>query len=113
MHVMACVYCGGAFHGDQAGSLNRFSTQRVEKHFKDTKQDPKSAPWMYVRYFFIFSTVIVCWALTLATDSLATQILLALPMGFACALVCYDGTAGTAVHAVRQRLLPGLLFPPA
>lgn len=75
--------------------------QRVEKHFKDTKQDPKSAPWMYVRYFFIFSTVIVCWALSLATDSLAKQILLALPMGFACALVC-RGVMGTAVYAVVQ-----------
>lgn len=43
---------------------------------------------MYVRYFFIFGTIIFGWAWTLSTDSFLLQLALCLPIGFACALVC-------------------------
>jgi hypothetical protein len=62
--------------------------QRIENYFKERNLDPKHAPWMYVRYFFIFGTIIFGWAWTLTTDSFLLQLALCFPIGFACALVC-------------------------
>eukprot|EP01134_Creolimax_fragrantissima_P004690 CFRG4690T1 len=69
---------------------NEFFTtvkSRVENYFKQTKQNPKYNHWMIMRYLCIFGVVGLSWALTLYTDSLIAQLLLCIPLGFACAMV--------------------------
>ncbi|KJE95754.1 delta-5 fatty acid desaturase [Capsaspora owczarzaki ATCC 30864] len=63
--------------------------QRVADYFVQTKQDPKWAPWMFVRYFWILFTVIASWygQLFVFRDNTPVQILLAFAQGMACALI--------------------------
>lgn len=63
---------------------------RVAAHFKKTNQDPKWAPWMFVRYFFIFGFFLAGYGTQLAyggSDKFAAAVLGAIVMGFCGAFI--------------------------
>ena len=64
--------------------------QRIEQHFKDTKQDPKNNVWIWLRYAAIVSTVLACSYAWLAyrDAGILLGVLISIVQGFACALVC-------------------------
>eukprot|EP00160_Parvularia_atlantis_P015967 Unigene4834_Nuclearia_a/m.14782 Unigene4834_Nuclearia_a/g.14782 ORF Unigene4834_Nuclearia_a/g.14782 Unigene4834_Nuclearia_a/m.14782 type:complete len:441 (+) Unigene4834_Nuclearia_a:492-1814(+) len=79
--------------------------QRVEAYFRDNNLDPKHAPWMWVRYACIFSTLAVCWyaQLVLAPVSFALALLPALVLGWCGALIglmpMHDGSHFSTTHS--------------
>jgi hypothetical protein len=68
----------------------------LDQYFKDTKQDPKSNLWIWLRYATIVSTVLFCSYAWLAYRELGlfVGILISIVQGYFCALVTAIINAG-------------------
>jgi len=45
----------------ELGAFYNTVRNRVQKHFKDTKQDPKNSPWMWLRLVIMPTVVVLLW----------------------------------------------------
>eukprot|EP00123_Amoebidium_parasiticum_P000149 comp10384_c0_seq1/m.5162 comp10384_c0_seq1/g.5162 ORF comp10384_c0_seq1/g.5162 comp10384_c0_seq1/m.5162 type:complete len:449 (-) comp10384_c0_seq1:695-2041(-) len=61
--------------------------KRVEDYFKETNQNPKNNPWLWLRYACIFGTIFSSFAIAISIDNIFLQLALMVPMGWACALI--------------------------
>lgn len=75
----------------------------VADYFRDTKQDPKHAPWMFVRYFMIVAFFLAGFAGQIVfSDSLALSFLCSGVLGFSAALIGLMPLHDTSHYAITH-----------
>ncbi|XP_020623464.1 acyl-lipid (8-3)-desaturase-like [Orbicella faveolata] len=74
----------------EPGAFYNTVRKRVRQHFKDTKQDPKSSGWMWLRHLIIPSLVVLMWfaQVFFASYSLFLSCIAAALLGWFSALSC-------------------------
>ncbi|KAI9144962.1 delta5 fatty acid desaturase [Paraphysoderma sedebokerense] len=90
----------------EASPFFRTLKQRVNQYFKSTNQDPKFAPFMYLRYLVIYAAVFTSWYATFFVPVIAKNIWLqfftSIVLGFFCAQIglnpLHDASHFTITH---------------
>lgn len=59
----------------------------MEEYFRETKQDPKHAPWMFFRYAVIVATMLSCFVIQYTSSSMVVAFTAAAVLGLAAAMI--------------------------
>lgn len=113
-HPSVCLRCSKYYVGDlitnelpvfpAPNEFHKAIRSRVAKYFKDTKQDPKFAWPILGRYLFVYGLIGSTYYLQFfygpLRDNLLIQSVLAVLLGWGCALVCdyRFGAKGTVIR---------------